>query len=196
MQYHNASALLKTTVLGNVSTLQWIFWVHQIQTVSRNCSPSTFHWPPVSGSWAVAAEQYNTDTCVCFNASVWWWFQGLGLWQVEDTSPRRRAWGSINFSVSLVITKGKRWHFRQRVILTDCLLEGVMQRANVYFRPQCSGNGQGERMAQSTGLYLARSLRTLVGLNMAAATPHTHTHADTQWLCCQQNSLPRKNWRD
>lgn len=48
-----------------------------------------------------------------------------------------------------------------------------MRRANVYFKPQRSGNGQGERMAQSTGLYLARSLRTLVGLDTGNATRHT-----------------------
>lgn len=47
-----------------------------------------------------------------------------------------------------------------------------MRRANVYFKPQCFSNGQGERMAQSTGLYLARSLRTLVGSD-------THTYTQT-----------------
>lgn len=34
-------------------------------------------------------------------------------------------------------------------------------------------------MAQSTGLYLARSLRTLVGLDMADTTPHTHWYTQT-----------------
>lgn len=75
--------------------------------------------------------------------------------------------------------KGKRWHFGQRVILTDCLLEGVMRRANVYFKPQCFSDGQGEWTSQSIGLYLARSPRTLVGLDTARATPHTHWYAQT-----------------
>lgn len=58
-----------------------------------------------------------------------------------------------------------------------------MRRANVYFKPQRSGNGRGERMTQSTGLYLARSLRTLAGPDMAnVARAHIHTRTTmTLW---------------
>lgn len=73
-----------------------------------------------------------------------------------------------------------------------------MRRANVYFKPQWLANRQGERTTQSTGFYLARSVRTLGGLNKASATipiTDTYTHTKNMHLCrhyqchcCQQNS--------
>lgn len=106
-------------------------------------------WPwflsPAGILWIKTISQYlpltSMNVCVC--ARVCW---GGGfmvcLWHSEDTRPQRRYQGSINFSGRSVITKGKCWHFGQRVILTDCLLQGVMQRANVYFRPRCLSNGR------------------------------------------------------